>query len=278
MEGVGRRADTLLIQGRRLVAISQCAPLSAIVDMMPSILVAHGALGSAAQMQPIAHALRDLAGSLGDEPIAVEVLEFPGHGSTALADGMHFSLPDFVNAMATAVSRYASPPFLFGYSMGGYVGLALEARAPGTFAGILTLGTKFTWDSATTEREASRLDPVIVARKVPRFAAVLAARHEGAGGWETVMVRTAALLRANGRQPLLSLDVLERIGIPVTVAVGSKDDTVTIGEAEAAAGVMLQARCVVLDDVVHPIERVPVERVVELIRDMLTERGPAITV
>ncbi len=237
---------------------------------MPTLLVVHGALGSAAQMQPIANALRALQNPQGSEPITVELLELPGHGSTALVDGTRFHLDDFVDAMAAAVSRHAAPPFLFGYSMGGYVGLALEARAPGTFAGILAFGTKFLWDVATAEREASRLDPVLVASKVPRFAAALAARHEGAGGWETVMIRTAALLRENGRAPLLSLDILERIGIPVTVAVGGKDDTVSVAEAESAARVMLHGRCVVLEDVGHPIERVPVERIGELLRVMLT--------
>jgi pimeloyl-ACP methyl ester carboxylesterase len=71
------------------------------------------------------------------------------------------------------------------------------------------------------------------------------------------MVRTAALLRANGRAPLLSLDVLERVGIPVVVAVGADDETVTASEAQAAADVMLHARCAVLEGVPHPIERVP---------------------
>ena len=232
---------------------------------MKTILVAHGALGSAAQMQPIAEAFR----SLGDGRLRVEVLEFPGHGSTALGDGEHFRVPDFVDVMTAAVARCASPPVLFGYSMGGYVGLALEARAPRSFAGIVTLGTKFDWTTASAEREATRLDPARVAAKVPRFAAALASRHEGAGGWETVMVRTAALLRANGRAPLLSLDVLERVGIPVVVAVGSDDETVTASEAQAAADVMLHARCAVLEGVPHPIERVPPALLVELMRPML---------
>jgi pimeloyl-ACP methyl ester carboxylesterase len=240
---------------------------------MPSVLVAHGALGSAAQMQPIASALGALRDPQSGEPITVEVVEFPGHGSTALTDGTRFLLTDFVDVLAAAVSRCASPPLLFGYSMGGYVGLALEARAPLTFTAIVTLGTKFEWTVQTAEHEAARLDPVVIASKVPRFAATLTARHAGPGGWETMMVRTATLLRANGRAPLLSLDVLERITIPVTVAVGADDETVTVMEAESAAGVMLRGRCVVLDGVAHPIERVPVERVVELVRNTLGERS-----
>ncbi len=58
-------------------------------------------------------------------------------------------------------------------------------------------------------------------------------------------------------------------------AVGSKDETVTVQEAQEAARVMSQGQCVVLDNVGHPIERTPVARIVDLVRDMLTERGPA---
>lgn len=235
---------------------------------VPTLLVAHGALGSAAQMLPVVEALR---GALEGEAM-VEVLEFPGHGQTPLADGAHFRLPNFVEHMARIVAACATPPWLFGYSMGGYVSLALEARAPGSFAGIITLGTKFEWDDESASREAGRLDPVVIASKVPRFAAALAARHEHAGGWETLVVRTAALLRDNGRTPLLSPDVLERIGIPVTVAVGSRDETVTVDEAQRAADVMRHGRCAVLPDVAHPIERVPPDAVVSLVREASSTR------
>ncbi len=231
----------------------------------PTILVAHGALGSAAQMLPVVDALREAF----EERHVVEAIELPGHGRTPIADGAHFRLPDFVEHLGRVVAECATPPWLFGYSMGGYVALALEARTPGSFAGIITLGTKFEWDLASASREADRLDPVVIADKVPRFAAALAARHEEAGGWETVVVRTAALLRDNGRAPLLTSDVLERIGIPVTVAVGSRDETVTIDETQRAADVMRHGRSVVLPDVAHPIERVPPDAITSLVRESL---------
>lgn len=233
---------------------------------MQTILVAHGALGSAARMQPIVDALSAHTDGL----FHVESLEFPGHGATpiARADDEQFRLPRFVDVMALAVARCASPPLLFGYSMGGYVGLALEAQSPGSFRGIVTLGTKFEWTPESAERESLRLDPAIIAAKVPKFAEVLAARHEQAGGWESVLLRTAALLRANGGAPLLSVDVLERIGVPVRVAVGTKDETVSVAESRAAASVMLRAEFVELEGVGHPIERVPTATVIDLLRPL----------
>lgn len=216
-------------------------------------------------MQPVADAFRPL----GDGRVEVRVVEFPGHGNTPRADADAFRITTFVDDLARAVSTCHQPPLLFGYSMGGYVGLALEARHPGTFAGIVTLGTKFQWDVEGAEREAARLDPVTIATKVPRFAATLEARHAHAGGWETVMVRTAALLRANAQAPLLSFDVLERIGTAVTVAVGDKDDTVSVTESQQAAEVLRLGRCVVLPDTPHPIERVKPELLVGLMQPLV---------
>ena len=233
---------------------------------MQTVLVSHGALGSAEQMQPIVEAIR----AFGDGRIRVEVLEFPGHGRTPLVNDGAFRLSHFVDVMAERVNALGGvPPVLFGYSMGGYVGLSLEARSPNTFSGIVTLGTKFEWSTAGADREAARLDPVVLEQKVPKFAAALAARHEHAGGWETVVVRTAALLRENGNAPLLTVEALERVAIPVCLAVGTKDDTVSVLEAQAAADVMLRARCEALEDIGHPIERVPVQRIVDLLRPML---------
>ncbi len=186
-----------------------------------------------------------------------------------MSDDAHFRMAHFSAVLSARVALCESPPVLFGYSMGGYVGLALEAHVPGSFAGIITLGTKYVWDPSSAEREASRLDPAMIAAKVPRFAEALAARHAEAGGWEAVVLRTAMLLRDNGADPLLTPDVLARVGIPVTVAVGARDDTVSVGESTSSAAHMPHARCVVLDDVPHPIERVPVDTIVSLVDDLM---------
>ena len=233
---------------------------------MQTILVSHGALGSAEQMQPIVEALS----AFGDGRLRVVALEFPGHGRTPLAQDRTFGIPYFVDVMSDTVGALdGPPPLLFGYSMGGYVGLALEARSPNTFSGVVTLGTKFEWTPNGAEREAGRLDPVALQLKVPKFAALLAARHEHAGGWETMMVRTAALLRDNANAPLLTVESLERIAIPVCVAVGTKDETVSVSESQAAADVMLRGRCEALEDIPHPIERVPVQAIIDLLRPMV---------
>lgn len=229
----------------------------------PSILVLHGALGSAEQMRPVADALAPLG--------AVRALEFPGHGASPLG-AREFSVPGFVAWLAAAL-RADERPLVFGYSMGGYVALALEAARPGTFAGIVTLGTKFAWTPESASREAARLDAVVIREKVPRFAAALEARHAAADGWESVLARTGALLRQVGDRPLLDAASLARVACPVTVAVGEQDDTVSPAEAREAAGQVADGLAEVLPGIGHPIERVPVPLVEALVRPLLARRA-----
>lgn len=228
----------------------------------PSLLVVHGALGSAAGMLPVANAL--------DVLVPADTVELPGHGATEL-HGSAFGMEAFADALREVArvvrERTGAAPTVFGYSMGGYVALLVEADHPGTFARIVTLGTKFEWTPATAEAAARRLDPDAVAAKVPAFAAALDARHTVEGGWRRVVTDTAAMLRALGASPLLTTERLSRITVPVRIGEGSRDDTLSPGEGARAAAAIPGARHVVLEDVGHPIERVPTEAIVALVRE-----------
>jgi pimeloyl-ACP methyl ester carboxylesterase len=157
--------------------------------------------------------------------------------------------------------------------MGGYAALLLESRAPGSLGGIVTLGTKFEWTPESAMRESARLDPAVLSAKVPKFAETLAERHAGSGGWELLLQRTATLLQDLGATPLLTEDSLRRVRVPVIVAVGSRDDTVNAAEAARVASLMHDATSIGLPDAPHPIERVRMEHVANLVREVLDRAG-----
>lgn len=235
------------------------------MKVAPQIFVVHGALGSAVQMEPIAHALE----SLGD----VHNVELPGHGQTPLPAGSDFSIDTFTDALALAIGRASHDAtvkrFVFGYSMGGYVALALEANRPGTFAGILTLGTKFAWTPALALRDGSRLNADIIAEKVPKFATALEERHRNTGGWKLVLDRTANLLVQLGDKPILTRQSLGGVQARTCIAVGERDDTVSADEAREYAGYVPNARAEVLPDTPHSIERVSAEAIAEQMRTLI---------
>lgn len=228
----------------------------------PAVLVVHGALGSGAQMQPVADALTD-----SQQFARVLTVELPGHGDTPADAG--FGMAPFMTALADAIHGAGLVrPLVFGYSMGGYVGLLLEAQAPGTLGGLVTLGTMLHWTPEIAARAAARLNPAVLRAKVPAFADALEARHRGAGGWERVLTDTATLLTGLGAAPPLTDNVLRAVACPVHLLVGSKDDTVTLEETTRAASRMPHARASLLDAVPHPIERVPPHLVVRAMTDL----------
>ena len=157
----------------------------------------------------------------------------------------------------------------FGYSMGGYVALHLAGARPELVECVATLGTKFRWDPQTAAREAARLDPVAIRAKVPRFADALADRHATAGGWESVLARTADLLRNLGDDPLLTDATIARIRQPVRVMVGERDNTVSVDESADVARRLPKGSMTVLQDTPHPIEQVDTTLLASALRDFL---------
>ncbi|HYW30469.1 MAG TPA: alpha/beta fold hydrolase [Gemmatimonas sp.] len=237
-----------------------------------SILVVHGALGSAEQMEPVAAELSDLG--------SVTNVDLPGHGSSPLGPEQSFSIDGFADALQDALMEslptsdatagaHSTRPWVFGYSMGGYIALALEARNPGRFSGIVTLGTKFDWTPEVAASAAGFLVPETIREKVPKFAAALAARHADAGGWEVMLQRTAALLRELGEAPLLTTAALQRVTIPVCIAAGTRDDNVSPAEGARIAATLPNAFHESLLDVLHPIERVPAGVIRSLMRRVM---------
>lgn len=232
----------------------------------PTVLVVHGALGSARQMRPVADALR-----AQDRYAAVHTVELPGHGDSPLPPAMAFSMDTFARALGDAVRRVSGHrPIVFGYSMGGYAALLLEQREPGTLGGIVTLGTMLHWTPASAARAASRLDADALRARVPAFAAALEERHAGAGGWELMLARTAAMLHELGAAPPLTDQGLRRVHCPVHLLVGDRDDSVTLEEAAQAAAHLPHARASLLPDTPHPIEKVALPLITREVGDLST--------
>ncbi|MGV3707355.1 MAG: alpha/beta hydrolase, partial [Gemmatimonas sp.] len=76
----------------------------------PVIVVLHGALGSAAQMAPVATALESLG--------RVVRVEFSGHGATPATSDANVSIAAFTDQLREVVARESqgAKPFVFGYS------------------------------------------------------------------------------------------------------------------------------------------------------------------
>lgn len=236
--------------------------------MSDSILLLHGALGARDTLRPLEAALAPLVPAGTD----VRAHEFAGHGDTPDAD----AAPDAPYDVARMAARLLDAmdrdgiarATVFGYSMGGYVALLLAAEHPARVRAVVTLATKLAWTPEGAARETSRLDAATIRAKVPRFADALAARHAGAGGWEGVLARTAAMMHAIAARPLLTPDVLGAVACPARICVGDRDATVTLEECAAAMRALPRGELAVLPATGHPLEHADAARVAREIAEV----------
>lgn len=229
--------------------------------MTDRILVLHGALGSAHQFSGIRE-------RISGDGVAVEILEFVGHGEQPDVDGP-WTMDLFVDQLDSyLVEHHWNSASIFGYSMGGYVALTLAARRPGSVGRILTLGTKLHWTAEGAQAETRMLDAEKIASKVPHFAEDLAARH-GANHWKTVLQKTAGMMLDLGASPRLTPDTMDRVSSPVRFMLGDRDEMVTLEETRSFQQATPGSELSVLPGTRHPIEKVRTDLVEWHIRDFL---------
>jgi pimeloyl-ACP methyl ester carboxylesterase len=230
---------------------------------MQDILLLHGALGAADQLQP-------LAGLLAKD-YKVHTLSFSGHGGLALPDQ-----PLSIELFAAEVIDFLSEKQLdvtniFGYSMGGYVGMYLAKHHPERVNRIITLATKFHWDETIAAREQKMLDPDKIAAKLPAFAASLQERHAPTD-WKELLTETSAMLGRLGQDNTLKPGDYTGITNPALVLIGDSDQMITLEETVAVFKALPAARMGMLPGTKHPIEQVNLTCLVFMIRQFLSEQ------
>ena len=218
--------------------------------MRDPIVLIHGALGDGRQLGGLQRVLA---------PRSTHLIELEGHGATS-ATTPNYSIERFADQVREMfASQHIERAAFFGYSMGGYVALYLAANSPSLVTRVATLGTKLAWTPDAAARETSRLDPATIRTKVPKFAEALEHRHAGAGGWESVLANTAALMRELGEHPQVDDALLARIQQPVRLMVGDRDTVVSIDETAAAARKLAHGELAVLPATPHPYEQAHVK-------------------
>lgn len=213
----------------------------------PDLLLLHGALGSKAQLEK-------LQGVLAGE-FTLHTFDFTGHGGGEIP-----TEPFSIEMFAEDIKKWQNVTGIgtidiFGYSMGGYAAIWYAKHYPGRARRIFTLATKFEWTPAIAEREIKMLDASAIKLKVPKYAEELSLRH-GADKWETVLYKSAEMMRSLGEQNALSENDIVSINNEVLVAVGDSDKMVTIEETASVYRKLQHGRMLVMPGTPHPLEHV----------------------
>jgi pimeloyl-ACP methyl ester carboxylesterase len=227
--------------------------------MKQSLVLLHGALGSAQQFDPLVPLLTG--------HFQVHRFNFAGHGGVHAGQDLSMSL--FVSDLSTFLSKNKlHKPHVFGYSMGGYVALNLAAREPENLGTICTLGTKFLWTPEEAEKEKGKLQPDIIEQKVPAFARMLEQRHAPLD-WKQLLYQTAGMMQQLGNGGALGPAELSTISNKVTIGWGNQDKMVGKEESESTAKLLKYGQFRELEGLPHPIEQIPAEILAQYILETL---------
>ncbi|MBX7095500.1 MAG: alpha/beta fold hydrolase [Flavobacteriales bacterium] len=216
---------------------------------MQTLILLHGAIGSASQLQSVKIEL--------EKKFEVHCLEFSGHGSTPFQ--AEFSIAQFANELENAFIKWGDCP-VFGYSMGGYVALYHALHYGRKNHPVFTLGTKFKWDPDIAAKESKMLNPEKIAEKIPAFAQLLEARHP-AYGWKKVLESTAEMMLRMGEKNPLSMDDFKSISNPCRISIGDRDEMVTLSETLEVYQSLPHSSLIVFPETKHPIEKVNTQRI-----------------
>jgi pimeloyl-ACP methyl ester carboxylesterase len=223
---------------------------------MQPLLLLHGAIGAPYQFT-------ELAAQLGDG-YDIHLLCFSGHGGTAYGDD--FSIASFAEEVLAYMNANSLEQVnIFGYSMGGYIGMYLCKHHPGRVSKIVTLATKYHWDEATAAKEMKMLDAEKIAVKIPAFAAQLQQRH-APNDWKELMLRTQQMLHDMGQNNPLQLTDYNSIQTPALILLGDKDKMVSLEETVAVYNALPDAQMGMLPATQHPIEQANIEALAWFIR------------
>lgn len=214
---------------------------------MKPLLLLHGALGTAKQMQPLAHLL-------GTYP-AIRTLTFYGHAEAPAPSGAYSFDKFAMNILQYLDDNNIKQADIFGYSMGGYAALYFAMKHPDRVGKIATLGTKLKWTVAGSQQEVKLLDADKLEAKVPAFAEQLKQLH-GADNWRGVLTATAKMMLNLGENPGLTETDYQALPHPVLLGIGDKDHTAGLEDTIATYLLLPQAQLWVLPATPHPLDKV----------------------
>jgi len=216
---------------------------------MSTILLLHGALGSASQFDSFSHKL--------NESFTCHAIDFPLHGQNKTQTA--FSIQNFADYLIAYIEQHHQEKVsVFGYSMGGYVAIYAASLRPDLFDGIMTLATKFKWDEEIACKEKAMLNTDEMEHKIPAFVAQLQERHKHIE-WKDLIHQTTLLLEGLGNMNLLSTECLQAIPMRIRVGIGDKDAMVSLDEAIDTFRQLKLGSLYVLPNTKHPFEKVDEE-------------------
>jgi esterase/lipase len=224
---------------------------------MEDLILLHGAIGSKEQLKLLEESLSD--------KFRVHNFNFSGHGGNQMSE--KFSIENFAKEVLEYMDlKQIGSANIFGYSMGGYVALYLAKNHLDKVKKVFTLGTKFLWTPEIADREIKMLNANKITEKLPAFAKALENRHQP-NDWKIVLQETSDMMIELGNKNVLEQEDFKEIKQAVTIAIGDKDNMVTLEETIDVYRRLSKANLIVFPNTQHSIEKVDLKKLSDEIAD-----------
>jgi pimeloyl-ACP methyl ester carboxylesterase len=231
----------------------------------PSIVILHGANGTATIMRPLANELRTCA-----DPISLNML---GHGGREVPESVSFA-SFAADVIAQMDARGVERAYIFGFSSGGTTALYLARHYPERFIGVATLAAKYLFDARTIEHWTYLCDPERLARPGNTRAEELESDHRPQDWKKVTLLNRRFFVDLAGNAPLGD-DDLRAITMPALIFSSNQDQIVPLEETVALAKLMPNAKPVVFHGQCHPFHVVPIPAIVKAICNWIGETEKA---
>ncbi|MBK6352231.1 MAG: alpha/beta hydrolase [Saprospiraceae bacterium] len=213
---------------------------------LKNIILLHGALGSSVQLEKLAELLND--------KFNVFLLNFSGHGKNSNPPES-ISIDKLGQELTSFIEKHKIlDPNIFGYSLGGYVGLYAATKSLVPFNSVITLGTKFDWSDKTYMEQFSFVDSEVLLSKYP--AVIESLVHLHGDNWSSLVNYTKEFLIDLGNNPRLDPAELLKLQSKVLITRGDRDKTVFEAESRRIADILPNGTYVEIPATPHIIERV----------------------
>lgn len=226
-----------------------------------TMLFLHGALGTSKD-------LKVLMEHMAEKGYHTLTFDFSGHGqATKWPDEFRIDL--FARELEKYIKDHKLQEIIvFGYSMGGYVGLYHAANYPDSpIKQVFTYGTKFNWSEKAVSREIIMLDPDHLKEKFPTYADSLISKH--GDRWKNLLRSTAHMMQNLEKLDGLTREDLMEVSIPVTFILGDQDRIVGSEETHLTASWLHHGSVKTLTHSKHELERSNLKELSDIIADAI---------
>ncbi|MET0271338.1 MAG: alpha/beta fold hydrolase [Sphingomonas sp.] len=230
--------------------------------MADTLVLLHGANGSAEEMRPLAERM----------PAGITVFrpDWLGHGGRPAPDddyGVDTIIADLELLLdAAGIGRC----FLFGYSIGGYLALVLASRRPERARGVATLAARHVWHPHAVAHLVHLATPERLTRPGNPRAAELAAIHHPTD-WTRVNAANRRLFASLQTEGALNDAAVRAIAAPGLVLNATADPLVPVAESHALAACFRTWRLGLFPGSAHPFRDAPLDDIATVLADFVRD-------